>query len=474
MIFQIILILIALALLGAIGFGAYLLLKSLMKKQSSQTALPQFKSKLTLKLFAVAIVGLLSLIPLGMIQDLSQDRESLYRQVVREIGHTWGDAQTLAGPVLVLPFRYEVISDNNIDGKQHRSRQVYSDELLILPKGMTLDAGLQHEFRHRGIYQSLVYLGQVKGRANFELPKVNIPGLLGFDYNQARLVFGVSANQAIETVSHFNLAGEQGIPSLMSGTGLDNTGGLSRGFHRTIALDPRQGEYQLTFQLSLRGSEGLEVLPLAELSQIDIHADWPHPSFQGYLPASRNLSTEGFDANWQISHLSRNFPQMFRASDGRDLTEISASVTLFEPVTHYGKIERSLKYGILFILLTYILLLIFELGNKSRLSAVQYLMVGGAMCLFYLLLLSLSEHLLFLTAYLVAAAVPLLSIPLYVASASGSRRQGAIVAAMLASLYGVLYSILQLEDYALLMGTGLLVLIMMILMYLTRHQQIEE
>ncbi|WP_412496462.1 inner membrane CreD family protein [Shewanella chilikensis] len=228
MIFQIILILIALALLGAIGFGAYLLLKSLMKKQSSQTALPQFKSKLTLKLFAVAIVGLLSLIPLGMIQDLSQDRESLYRQVVREIGHTWGDAQTLAGPVLVLPFRYEVISDNNIDGKQHRSRQVYSDELLILPKGMTLDAGLQHEFRHRGIYQSLVYLGQVKGRANFELPKVNIPGLLGFDYNQARLVFGVSANQAIETVSHFNLAGEQGIPSLMSGTGLDNTGGLSR------------------------------------------------------------------------------------------------------------------------------------------------------------------------------------------------------------------------------------------------------
>lgn len=194
----------------------------------------------------------------------------------------------------------------------------------------------------------------------------------------------------------------------------------------------------------------------------------------GLPAASRNLSTEGFDANWQISHLSRNFPQVFRASDGRDLTEISASVTLFEPVTHYGKIERSLKYGILFILLTYILLLIFELGNKSRLSAVQYLMVGGAMCLFYLLLLSLSEHLLFLTAYLVAAAVPLLSIPLYVASASGSRRQGAIVAAMLASLYGVLYSILQLEDYALLMGTGLLVLIMLVLMYLTRHQQIEE
>ncbi|MGL5664565.1 MAG: cell envelope integrity protein CreD, partial [Shewanella sp.] len=214
----------------------------------------------------------------------------------------------------------------------------------------------------------------------------------------------------------------------------------------------------------------ISALPLGEQTLLNIHADWPHPSFKGLLPAEREITANGFTASWNISHLTRNYPQEFIKSNQSTLTEVVANAMLFEPVTHYGKIERSVKYGLLFIVLTFIMLFIFELGQKTSLSTVQYMLVGSAMALFYLLLLSLSEHLAFLQAYLIAACIPVLSVSAYVGSATASLKRGAIVGTMLVSLYAVLYSILQLEDYALLMGTGLLLVVLLILMFVTRHQ----
>lgn len=161
-----------------------------------------------------------------------------------------------------------------------------------------------------------------------------------------------------------------------------------------------------------------------------------------------------------------------RTSQGQSLLEARAHTQLFEPVTHYGKIERAIKYGLLFVALTFILLLMFELGQGQSLSPLQYLMVGAAMTLFYLLLLALSEHLGFGMAYVLAALVPVLSIPAYVASATQSRGRGVIMLVMLLGLYGLLYSILRLEDYALLMGSGLLLAVLLTLMFLTRRQSV--
>ncbi|MFQ6372448.1 cell envelope integrity protein CreD [Shewanella sp. YIC-542] len=465
---------VVLLLLGGVAAGGYLLFRAATRHQPVTGAmLSSEKSRLGLRLFILLMLGVLSLIPLGIIQSLSHDRSTLYHQVVREIGKSWGGAQTLAGPALVIPYEYDKYVETQVDGETQRRQQRFTDALVILPKNLTLDAKLQHQFRQRGIYQSLVYQGDVSGQARFEPLQMAIPGLVKLHTEQARVVFGVSDNQAIEQVSRFNLAGETAPATLISGTDLPDIPGLATGFQQHVDITDNQ-PFTLEFALSLRGSDSLNILPLGESSQISINADWPHPSFKGYLPAERNISRDGFNANWHISHLTRNFPQIFNAGQKRDLTEVTANVTLFEPVTHYGKIERSLKYGILFILLTYVMLLIFELGQKSRLSTVQYVMVGGAMCLFYMLLLSLSEHLPFLSAYLVATAVPLIAIPLYVTSATGSKRQGGIMVLMLAGLYAVLYSILQLEDYALLMGTGLLLVIMLTLMYLTRHSGDEQ
>lgn len=260
---------------------------------------------------------------------------------------------------------------------------------------------------------------------------------------------------------------------MMPGTGLDRLQGLERGFQQPISVDLTQGKFEVDFAIALRGSQSISALPLGEHTDIKITTDWPHPSFNGILPTNRYIFDTGFSADWQISHLTRNYPQVFSSDQDVDLTEVLASSQLFEPVTHYGKIERSVKYGMLFIALTFIVLLIFELSQNTRLNLIKYLLVGCAVTLFYLLLLSLSEHLAFNYAYSIAASIPILSISAYVGSVTASVKKGGIMAAMLVSLYGVLYSILKLEDYALLMGTGLLLTVLLALMFITRHRSVE-
>ncbi|QFU21101.1 cell envelope integrity protein CreD [Shewanella eurypsychrophilus] len=438
------------------------------------------KTNLTHKILIVAGLSLLSLIPLGLVMDMAWEREALYHDVVAEIGQSWGDKQEISGPALVVPYTYQVIQEAVSDeGKVRKFTSTYQNELVILPKLLELNIELKHDFRSRGIFQSLVYNAQLNGTANFELTQINIPNLIKLNLENARMVFGISANQAIDKINNFELRDEQSKvittqSSIMSGTGLANQIGLERGFHQPVGLNPKQTTISLGFDLMLRGSQSISALPLGEQTHIKISADWPHPSFNGLLPADRTISEQGFKANWNISHLSRNFPQVFSKDQQINLREINANTILFEPVTHYGKIERSVKYGLLFIVLSFIILLIFELSQNSKLSLIQYLLVGTAMTLFYLLLLSLSEHLAFSLAYIIAASVPVLSVSAYVASATASLKRGGIMLAMLIGLYGVLYSILKLEDYALLMGTGLLVVIMLVLMFITRRSGINE
>ncbi|AVI65418.1 cell envelope integrity protein CreD [Shewanella sp. WE21] len=484
--FSIIFWVLTLLSLALFGSAAYLVVRALLKKfnrsqgidMSAQEPLAVATAKGTalknttlLKALTIGILSILALIPLGIIMDMTSDRQALYHSVVDEIGRSWGEQQTLSGPALVIPYSYFVLQEEvSNDGKtRHEVKRTYQDELVILPKKLTLDLDLKHDFRTRGIYQSLVYNAALQGQADFSLNRYDIPNLIAFDNKNARLVFGVSSNQAIDKVEKIEITGESTLlsGSLMSGTGL-TTGGLEKGFNQKIQVS-EASDFSVDFAMTLRGSQSISALPLGEQTLINIRADWPHPSFKGLLPAERDINAQGFTASWNISHLTRNYPQEFIKSNQSTLTEVSANAILFEPVTHYGKIDRSVKYGLLFIVLTFIMLFIFEIGQKTSLSTIQYVLVGSAMALFYLLLLSLSEHLAFLHAYLIAACIPVLSVSAYVGSATASIKRGALVGIMLVSLYAVLYSILQLEDYALLMGSGLLLVVLLILMFVTRH-----
>ncbi|WP_283132436.1 cell envelope integrity protein CreD [Enterovibrio norvegicus] len=441
----------ALLLLAVFGFGAFVLIRTGLNRLNVNIDLPelQARSSLLLKGVLALVLCLLAIVPLSMVHDMANEREYLYKDVVNEIGESWGSEQTLAGPVLVLPYTYVVIQevatgDGELKEVSERRTHRY-DEVVILPKTLDLKAGLTHDFRTRGIYQSLVYQSSIEGKAEFDFVLPNIANLETFHFDSARLVFGLSANKAIDGVDMFTVTGE-GLPaevSLMSGTGA-----LKRGFHRPMSLAQKPVPFTLDFKIRLRGSQGIGFLPLGESSTIQLHTDWPHPSFSGALPTARQINEGGFSAEWDICHLSRNYPQIFVDSSSVNLEEASVYTQLFEPNTHYGKIERSVKYGLLFVALTFIVLMMFELGmkqgNAQSLSALQYAMVGAAMTLFYLVLLALSEHLSFTMAFMAAAIIPLVSIPAYVGSATGSTRRGIIMLSMLTGLYALLYSILRL------------------------------
>lgn len=223
------------------GTAGYLVVRALLKKfnqeqganmESPQAQLPNNKPTLhplaknttLLKALTIGILSIIALIPLGIIMDMTSDRQALYHSVVDEIGRSWGEQQTLSGPVLVIPYSYFVLQEEvSNDGKtRHEVKRTYQDELVILPKKLTLDLDLKHDFRTRGIYQSLVYNAALQGQADFSLNRYDIPNLIAFDNKNARLVFGVSSNQAIDKVEKIEITGDSTLlsGSLMSGTGL--------------------------------------------------------------------------------------------------------------------------------------------------------------------------------------------------------------------------------------------------------------
>jgi inner membrane protein len=223
--------------------------------------------------------------------------------------------------------------------------------------------------------------------------------------------------------------------------------------------------------MNINGSNGFYFSPFGKTTDVKVTSDWPHPSFQGnVLPDDHKVSDTGFKANWSVPHLARNYPQLWTLETQTfDLQEFSAGVNLFDSVSLYSKITRAIKYGVLFFTLTYITFLIFELGMGRRLHIVQYGVIGLALSMFYLTLLSMAEHSGFFNAYISAAAIIIVMISLYAFAAIKNLFRTAIIGMLLVGLYSILYSLLKLEDYALMAGTALLLLILAVMMYLTRN-----
>jgi inner membrane protein len=223
--------------------------------------------------------------------------------------------------------------------------------------------------------------------------------------------------------------------------------------------------------LKLNGSAGFRFAPVAERTEARIASNWPHPSFQGTtLPASHRIDKAGFEATWRIPALARGLPRLWSLGTERHhLAGFSTGVAIADPVHLYAKVERAVKYAILYVALTFLTFLVFEMLLGARLHLVQYGLVGLALSLFYLTLLSLAEHIAFGAAYLAAAAVIVVMIAGYAWAALRSRGQAAIAAIALSALYTVLYTILRMEDFALLAGTGLLILVTALLMLVTRN-----
>jgi inner membrane protein len=326
---------------------------------------------------------------------------------------------------------------------------------------------VEHQMRSRALYEVPVYTAVLKVRGEFPAlgRRIGIGAGARLDLNNVRVAVGVSHTRAIGRVSKLLLAGTD--HPFESGSGAS---WLGSGIHAAPAVYDGSRAQPFEFEIELKGTRGLGLAPVGSETRIDMAASWPHPSFEGqYLPEQHEVSADGFSAVWTVSKLARDLPDSWLATTQAPVpSDMLVSVRLFQPVTVYKVVDRAIKYGVLFITLTFITFVCFELTLGFRFHPVHYGVVGLALVLFYLTLLSLSEHLPFAAAYAVATGLLTAMISWYGGSLSGSKPLMMFTAAVLGALYGVLYVLLKLETFALLLGTAVLLLGLFGLMYATR------
>lgn len=428
------------------------------------------------------LVALLS-IPLAMVSDVVKERYGLYTGVQNEIAQTWGQTQYLSGPLLVIPYTEkfeteEIITDKH-GNETRKNKTIYETwNAVVLPDALNIDVTLNEREKRRGIYASLVYQADLSISGNFILPDLSSfsKAVDQIHWDQAWLTLGVSDTQAINQVSSLKWGKQQNNFEFEPGAKVTSL--VKKGFHAPLARDNivalsdnQEQAYPFSLNLNINGSKSFNFSPFGKTTTATIQSKWPHPSFIGdFLPDTHDVSQQGFTASWSIPHLARSYPQFWTLGKQEySVSNYTAGVNLYESVSLYSKITRAVKYGLLFVVLTYATLLIFEMGMGRGLHVIQYGVVGFALTLFYLILLSTAEHAGFLKAYFIAAASIVSMIGIYVSMALRSIIKGATVTLMLSGLYFLLFVMLRLEDYALVVGVSLLVCILAIAMYFTRN-----
>lgn len=428
--------------------------------------------------FKTLVVGALALVlmlPVAMIRDLIDERQARRNEAVEGIALGWGKRQTLAGPYLLVPYEraWTEVTRETVDGtvKERRIERKES-RLLRLPVDTvdwTIDAATT--VKTRGIYKARLYTAHVEGKGRISVPARFglIEGSARLSFGTPQLVLGVADPRGLRSVSALSIGGA--TSDFAAGPG-DRA--LSSGIHAPVRV-PLGGEARSVpfhFSLELAGSEALAIAPLAHDTSVALRADWPHPSFQGvFLPASHEKADGGFSARWQVSRYAAQGSERLggcRNEECAALTAQQAVVSFIEPVSVYTQLERAAKYGFLFIGLMFAAFFLFELLRRLMIHPVQYTLVGLALALFFLLLTALSEHIAFGAAYAIATLACVGLVTVYVVRVLRSLASGLAFGAALAALYGILYLLLQAEDYSLLGGATLLFALLAVVMFATR------
>lgn len=416
---------------------------------------------ITYKGITTGILILVMLIPSIFLANLVTERKQRQQEVVNEISAKWAGAQTIAGIHLSIPY---IITTKDAKG----NIELIEKQLICLPENLRLSSQLIPEIRPRSIYKVLLYrsVNQFNGNFLVRLPKDIDP--LTVQWKTASICMGLTEIKGIEervTVS----AGGQDIelsPGLPA-----NDRVAENGLSAPIDLSAYSDGQPISFTsiLKLKGSEQLHFLPLAGNSQFFIRSSWKNPSFDGnYLPGSRIVNDSGFNASWAFNKANLPFGTMLN-DPGFASEKFSFGITMVQPSDQYAKTDRSVKYAILFIGLTFSLFFIIELMQKNPVHPVQYVLIGIALSIFYSLLLSLSEFIQFDLAYAIAALATILLITFYAKGHFRSWKTAGIFSGVLTSLYLFTFVLVRLEDTALLIGSIGLFGILSLVMYASRR-----
>lgn len=425
---------------------------------------PSFFQSIGVKLFVIVFLSIVLMVPLVVVWALVAERAARRDEVVREVGEVWGGRQSAGAIALTIPF--ETVSTTGTTTTRVTRRAI------VLPETLRIDADLAPEIRHRSIFAVNLYRATLRVSGTFRMPDISRLGATPdvVLWPQAVLDIGVTDLRGVVSAGPVTWGAASATLEPAAGDGPFGSG------LRALAPAPPVGVVPFTFEMVVAGTEDLKFLPSGANTNVTLASPWPSPGFSGgLLPLTRDVRNDGFNAEWRSNYLSRPFPQAWLdgAIDRSDLAAKTADttfgVTLVTTVDHYQQVERAAKYGGLFIVLTFGVFFVWEVVERLRLHPVQYLLVGMALVVFYLLLLSLAEQVGFAPAYAIAATATVLLVGGYASTMLGAGRRGAAVGAWVSVLYGVLFVLLRLEDLALLVGAFVVFLSLAAVMYLTRR-----
>ncbi len=425
-----------------------------------------FKGLTESLIFKIVFTGILSLallIPLTMVSGIVTERESRRESALSEVSSKWGGEQTIIGPVLTVPYRHYYKDEKNVT-------RMSIENAYFLPDALAIEGTITPEKRSRGLYEVILYrLEGLSILGRFSVPdfsRLRVPEK-DILWDEACLTVGIPDTRGIQQRVSLTW-NNKAIPFL---PGVRGSGLYESGIHAFIQ-DIRSGArtFDFAMKLSIQGSSSLSFAPLGQETTVRLRSSWPHPSFTGAcLPSTRKITSEGFEAGWKVSYFGRNFPQEFTDSAKINPANSAFGVILYQPVDFYQKCVRAVKYGFLFVSLTFLCFFLFEVFMGLKIHPLQYLMVGFALCLFYLLFLSLSEYMNFIVSYLIASVGVIAMITGYSIKVLKTRKRGGLMAGLLTGLYAYLFILLQNEDYTLLLGSVALFAVLGAVMYITRN-----
>jgi inner membrane protein len=428
------------------------------------------KYPLLSKTLIVAFLMLLLSIPLAMVGDVIRERTDNRQQATQEVARAHSGAQTLTGPVLHVPYTETFTRTVIVDVQKNTQREEtikQSRVATVFPTLMDTRSRLTTETRWRGIFPVTVYTSRHDSTGRFVWSAVTPREKGGqITLGQPWLTLGVSDLRGLLGRPQITLAGQSlAVAASPAAEQLP----LPLAAPVSAALLQPGAALDFTLGMDLAGTGRIAFVPLADDNRVTLVSPWPHPSFGGdFLPRQRTVTPEGFEASWSIPSLSTQAQQGFLSSAAERAPQDSFSVSLDNPVDVYRLTERATKYGMMFIVLTFAAFFVLEMVKRWRIHPMQYLMIGAALVLFFLLLLSLSEHLDFRLAYLIGSAACIALLAHYLRHVLGGWRAGLGMGGLLVALYGVLYGILISEDNALMMGSLLLFGVLASIMVVTR------
>jgi inner membrane protein len=436
------------------------------------------RRSLGVRMAVVGFLALVLLVPLAMVRDVIHDRQRHRAAAVASVAAGHAGAQQVAGPVLVVPWEEtRAVESIGADGDRRVTQRRRSGTWLYFPESSELLGTLRPDTRRRGLHEVRVYELDATLSARFAVDIPAAPEAGTRTIGQPWLAYGLSDVRGLAGTPVLRVSGAT-VP-LLQGMGAFERRGIHARLQAPAAGRPLR--FDATLGFALGGTESLAIAPVADHARVVIDSTWPHPRFEGgFLPRARRVSADGFHADWEVSSLASSAQSQFEGEMEADGPEGAGGpsrapgldtlgISLVDPVNPYVLADRASKYGALFVLLTFGGFFLFETLRRLPIHPIQYVLVGLALALFFLLLLALSEHFAFGASYLAASAACIGLLAYYLAHVLRSARRGVGVAAALALLYAALYGLLVSEDNALVLGAGLLFAVLAATMVATRR-----